>query len=230
MTGLVLGVDACRTGWVGVSLSGDDIRGWHAVTIAELADAVGAHAVPSVVAIDIPIGLPSHGPRRADVLARERLGVRRFSVFATLVREAYEAETYEAALEAQQAATGKGMSRQAWGLRHKVLDVDGWLEHPQRIGVVVECHPELSFATMNGGAPVPYGKKTWSGQARRRELLASAGIVVPAEFGDAGTVPPDDVLDAAAAAWTARRVAEGRAESLPETPERFADRLAAITF
>ena len=30
---------------------------------------------------------------------------------------------------------------------------------------------------------------------------------------------PDEVLDAAAACWTAQRVADGLAERLPETPE-----------
>ena len=33
----------------------------------------------------------------------------------------------------------------------------------------------------------------------------------------------DDVLDAAAVAWTARRVAAGAARRLPAEPERFSD-------
>jgi len=33
----------------------------------------------------------------------------------------------------------------------------------------------------------------------------------------------DDVLDAAAAAWTARRYANGQAQSMPGTPEVFSD-------
>lgn len=32
---------------------------------------------------------------------------------------------------------------------------------------------------------------------------------------------PDDVLDAAAACWTARRVADGVARVYPDPPERF---------
>ena len=32
-------------------------------------------------------------------------------------------------------------------------------------------------------------------------------------------VPPDDLLDAAAAAWTARRVLAGSARPLPDPPE-----------
>ncbi|WP_165367549.1 DUF429 domain-containing protein [Phytoactinopolyspora endophytica] len=230
MARLVLGVDACKSGWVGISLRAGDVRGWHAPVIAELVDRVAAHTVPDAVAIDIPIGLPSGGARRADGMAREYLGARRSSVFPTLVRAAYEAETFREAFDAQVAATGKGMSQQAWGLRYKELDVDTWLERPSAVSVVVECHPEVSFAAMNGGTAVPHSKKTWSGQARRMELLAAEGIVVPSELGDVGRVPADDILDAAAAAWTARRVAEGRAVSLPEEPEQFGSRRAAIMY
>jgi predicted RNase H-like nuclease len=54
----------------------------------------------------------------------------------------------------------------------------------------------------------------------RRLALAAAGIVVPDELGEAGTVPVDDVLDAAAAAWTADRIGRGEAISVPEAAER----------
>jgi predicted RNase H-like nuclease len=36
----------------------------------------------------------------------------------------------------------------------------------------------------------------------------------------------DDVLDAAAAAWTARRLANGQAWPMPDPPETFSDGLA----
>lgn len=69
---------------------------------------------------------------------------------------------------------------------------------------------------MNGG-PLAMAKKSWDGQASRFRLLVAAGVVVPGLLGGAaGAVPPDDVLDAAAAAWTARRFALGRARRLPE--------------
>jgi hypothetical protein len=43
---------------------------------------------------------------------------------------------------------------------------------------------------------------------------------LPDQLEDAGTVPPDDLLDAAAAAWTAWRVATGKAEVLPVSERR----------
>jgi predicted RNase H-like nuclease len=84
-------------------------------------------------------------------------------------------------------------------------------------------HPELSFQALAGGTPLSHAKKTWRGQHLRRALLADAGIALPDELGEADRIAADDVLDAAAAAWSARRIALGTAERLPRTPERDAD-------
>ena len=87
----------------------------------------------------------------------------------------------------------------------------------------MEAHPELSFAAL-AGAPLASRKSTWAGAAERRSLLERAGIVLPGDLGRAGAqAAVDDVLDAAAVAWTARRVAAGSARSLPDPPERFSD-------
>ncbi len=43
------------------------------------------------------------------------------------------------------------------------------------------------------------------------------GIDLPDHLPDAGKVPPDDLLDAAAAAWTAWRLLQGTAKVLPES-------------
>ena len=85
---------------------------------------------------------------------------------------------------------------------------------------MVEVFPEASFRAM-GDSFVASSKKTWNGQADRRALLAAAEppIVLPADLAGAGAVPADDVLDAAAAAWSARRVATGRAEAFGDPAE-----------
>lgn len=62
-------------------------------------------------------------------------------------------------------------------------------------------------------------KKTWNGQIARRALLARAGIVLPDNMAGAGNIPPDDILDAGAVAWSAARIAAGRASSLPHPPQ-----------
>ncbi len=63
------------------------------------------------------------------------------------------------------------------------------------------------------GHPLPWPKKTWNGLNLRRSLLASAGMVLPDEV--SADVPAVDLLDAAAAAWSAHRYALGVGRSLP---------------
>ncbi len=60
----------------------------------------------------------------------------------------------------------------------------------------------------------------------RRTLLRSAGIHLDQDFGPAGArAGVDDMLDAAVAAWTARRCDAGQASPLPDPPETFTDGL-----
>ena len=91
----------------------------------------------------------------------------------------------------------------------------------------MEAHPELSFAQL-AGAPLAVRKSTWAGAEARRALLAEAGITLAGDLGLPGEqAGVDDVLDAAAAAWTARRVSQGRARCLPDPPEMFSDGLSS---
>lgn len=208
----------------------DPVRGLYAERIADLVAAAGALAPGGLVSvgIDIPIGLPDVGRRRADGLARALLGPRASSVFPVPVRAAVEEPRHARASAVNVTLSGLGISRQSHGLRTAILDVDGWLRGGGPGAVpVVEVHPELSFATL-AGAPLAHGKKSWSGIERRRRLLAAAGIAVPVDLGPAGArAAPDDVLDAAVVAWTARRIAAGTALSYPDPPERFTDGLDA---
>jgi predicted RNase H-like nuclease len=215
-------VDACRTGWVGVLLADERVEVYAAARIEDLLAAAEAGGPVEVVAIDIPIGLPDAGRRRADELARGELGQRWASVFMTPVRAALQADSHAAAVVINRRLVGEGISAQAYGLRSKLFEVDGWVHTAgQR---VVEVHPELCFARM-AGRPMPDGKRTWAGATHRRRLLADiARIVLPDDLGPAGRrAAVDDVLDAAAAAWTARRVAHGQAKSLPDPPEPLTD-------
>lgn len=214
----VLGVDGCPTGWVGVVL-GDGLEALFGATIADLVEAAEAGGPLACVGVDIPIGLPDSGRRQADVLARQALGPRRSTVFDTAVRAAYLASTHAEAHALHRAATGTGLSVQAYRLGPKVLDADAFVRRGSH--VVLEVHPELSFARM-AGAPLLAAKKTWAGAQQRRALLREQGLD-PDLLGDAGEAgrraAPDDVLDAVAVAWTARRHLSGIATSLPAEPE-----------
>ncbi|WP_433005974.1 DUF429 domain-containing protein [Kribbella sp. CA-294648] len=217
----VLGVDACKAGWVGVLLEDDSVRA-HVASTIELLIAQAEHDGPlAVVAVDMPIGLPDKAPRQADLLARSAIGRLSSSVFTTPVRAALLAPTHRDAVLINRELTGQGLSIQAYGLRGKLFEVDQWVKRAGAL--VVEVHPEVSFAQL-AGAPLTVRKSTWAGAERRRALLADAGIALNGELGLAGqAVGVDDVLDAGAAAWSALRVARGDAVSLPNPPEIFAD-------
>ena len=219
----VLGVDACKAGWVGIMLSDGAVHPYFATAIGDLAEQAEASGPLDVIAIDMPIGLPDVGRRQADVLARKLAGPRWASVFMTPVRAALEEDDYAAATTVNLKVAGEGISRQAHGLRAKILQVDQWVRHaPQRI---VEIHPEVSFACL-AGTPLEVSKTTWAGVARRQQLLAGAGIVLAEDLGLTGEkAGVDDVLDAAVAAWTARRVVGGHAQPVPQPPEKFSDGL-----
>jgi len=215
----VTGVDACRGGWVAVSLQVSPTEPGPAVTVtaggclaallAPERDAAGT----MVVGIDMPLGLLETGWREADRAARGLLGPRRSSVFAIPPREVWAQTSYQAANRRCRELTGQGFSIQAWGLRAKLLEANQYREtcgHP-----LYEVHPELAFGAL-AGAPLAASKHTGAGRDLRRGLLARAGIEIPE--GHRVTLL-GDILDAAAVAWSARRIAAGQAVTIPSVPQ-----------
>lgn len=180
-------------------------------------EALIARAAPaSCVAVDMPIGLPAV-EREADKLARKYVGPRRSSVFLTPPRSVLAPSTYEEAnIVAASISGGKKISQQAWALRQKIGEVEKLAAADPR---VIEVHPEVSFRKMRNGE-LEYSKNSWNGQALRRQLLVGQGIVLPDHLTEAGDVPVADVLDAGAAAWSARRLASGQAASFPRDARR----------
>ena len=177
----------------------------------------------TTVGIDIPIGLLAAGCRTADVEAKKLLGKRGSSVFLTPVRSALQAATHAEASRISRDATGGGISQQAFGLSAKILEVDAWLGSAARpwctVCTVCEVHPEVSFAEMLGH-PASASKKTWQGMVERRAALTAAGILLDDVDQTVGArVGTDDMLDAAAVAWSAQRLADGTARSIPEHPQ-----------
>ncbi len=210
----VVGIDAGRGGWIAVVLRPS--RAPEAV-FAETLDGI-VDRVPDAEAfgIDIPIGLPTSGRRRADTEARSFVGPRRSSVFITPVREALVAPTHAEATLRSQMLTGHGVSQQAYALGPKILEAERWSRETDQ--PVWEVHPEVSFTVMLGH-PARSPKKTWAGALERLRALEREGMHLD-DLGDAGRhADVDDVLDAAAAAWSAKRLLQGRAMSLPDPPE-----------
>jgi predicted RNase H-like nuclease len=211
----VTGVDACRGGWVAVTLGP---AGPPAVTVAASLEGLPLSAVTG---IDMPLGLLARGWRDADQLARRALGRRGTTVFAIPPRPVWDCDSYAAANRTCRELTGKGMSAQSWGLRRKIAEADQYRHRAAAAGIRLhEVHPELAFAALAGGAPLPDSKHTPAGLAVRRGLLARSGIELPSRVAGAAE---DDLLDAAAVAWSARRIAGGRAVLLTNPAQRSDD-------
>ncbi|HZB86150.1 MAG TPA: DUF429 domain-containing protein, partial [Gaiellaceae bacterium] len=121
---------------------------------------------------------------------------------------------------------GLGVSAQAHALGRRILHVTELARSDQRLH---EVHPEVSFRAMNGGRPLHQRKKSAGGVLERLELLGRHGIELT-ELGASAPAPVDDVLDAAAAAWSAQRIAANAACTLPDPPENLDGRAVAIWY
>jgi predicted RNase H-like nuclease len=185
--------------------------------------AVLGHRI-AAVAVDIPIGLAACGPRACDVEARHRLGPRRNSVFPAPARAVLATTTYEEACAVSRQLCGKALSKQLYNIVAKIREVDDLLSpSPCRQERLFEACPELSFALMTGGVPMRHGKRTAQGRGERLAALHASGFD---DLTATTAAPPagaarDDVLDALALAWTARRHVAGDAVRLGgETDDR----------
>src|SRR6185295_9957031 len=125
------GVDGCRTGWVAAFAPavGGDVR---VRIVPRFADVLGAPEAPSVVAVDIPIGLPERagpGGRAAENAVRPLLGARQSSVFSVPSRAALAAEDYADACRIAFASSEppRKVSKQLFMLAPKIREVDALL-------------------------------------------------------------------------------------------------------
>ena len=215
----VTGLDACAGGWVAVTLPPSATGDPSAPVTASVTMSPTLDGLPltGVVGIDMPLGLLADGWREADALARRALGRRGVTVFAIPPRPVWQQPSYAEANQACRDLTGKGLSAQTWGLRGKLLEADEYRrKSPAHL---YEVHPELAFAALSG-APLQESKHTTAGLAIRRELLARAGLTLPLRVAGA---PENDLLDAAAVAWSARRIVAGQAAVLTSPAQRADD-------
>jgi len=210
----VAGVDGVPGGWVVARVAARAVT-W---SVQGSATAVlAATAGCAAVGVDIPLGLPAGpAPRACDVASARRLGRARSSVFPAPPREVLAAPNAEAARAVARRLTGRAVSLQTFHIGPKIREWDA-LDLPAR---VVEVHPEVSLRTL---APdVDFASKKTARGAGQRIAALGRWVDLAAALGDlpAGA-RLDDVLDALAAAWSARRWACGTAEVLgPEVDDR----------
>ncbi|GAB2463333.1 DUF429 domain-containing protein [Jatrophihabitans fulvus] len=208
----VVGVDGWKGRWVAAVVSGRRL-GWQ--VHATFADVLDAHP-DTVVAVDMPIAT-TDGPRDVDAAGRGWLrahGGPWQSIFlapTTSTVAAFEAGRTHAEAMAGLPA-GARTSIQAWNLIPAIVQVrDALAERPS--AVVVEAHPECSFRAMDERIGLA-SKKTGRGAGVRLRALSldlDVDLAAAPEL-----VPVDDLLDAAAAAWTAARYERGAHLTLPE--------------
>jgi predicted RNase H-like nuclease len=200
----VLGVDGWRGAWVAARLDG------RSVTLSVLPDVRAVLAVPDVevIGIDMPIGLSDDGARICDVEARRRMPGAASSVFPAPVRPVLRTTTYDEARTTSLATAGRSLSVQTFALVPAIRSLDDALGDPPDPRVH-EVHPELSFRALDGR--VTDRKVSGSGLAQRIRALEAVMDVLDALAQDRAGLPVVDALDACAAAWSAQRIADGRA-------------------
>jgi predicted RNase H-like nuclease len=228
-TDLLAGVDGCPGGWIAAFVRGDEVR---LEVVPRYADVLANH--PAVIAVDMPIGLPERtgvGGRAAENVVRPLLAARQSSVFSVPSRAAVYASSYAEARDFALATSDppRKVSKQLFNIAPKIREVDIALRaDPAITPRVFEVHPELAFWRMNGERALDQPKKIKSrcyepGLGLRRALLIAGGLpdalVYTAAPKGAG---PDDVLDALACLWVARRIARSEARPFPDPPERDA--------
>jgi predicted RNase H-like nuclease len=221
----VAGVDGCRRGWFIIlrNTNGGETR--HDGPVAHISHIVEIPEKPSIVALDIPIGLLDHaqrGGRPCDQEARTILmQPRARSVFSPPVRSALRHLEYKSALEANRASSpdAVGISKQCFALFDKIRQVDEWISGETQ-SRIIEVHPELCFLKMKGDVSLSYSKKKRQGMNERFELLAKERFGEVIESAKRETlrrdVAEDDILDACAACWTASRILKNQACFVPK--------------
>jgi predicted RNase H-like nuclease len=229
-----VGVDGCSAGWFAVFLAeeNDKNREWRVEIFPKfpsLFDFLKKEykLEDFLILIDIPIGLKtgSSGKRLSDFGARKILKTRKSSIFPVPCREAVYAESYEKACKVNFELTGKSISKQAWNIVPKIREVDTYLiENEILREKVKEVAPEICFQEF-AGFSMESSKKSLSGFLERIKTLRTVCQLTDAIFETAFSkyrrkeVAKDDILDALAAAITAKRGYENGFEYVPSNPE-----------
>lgn len=205
------GVDGCRRGWVGFVLPDEVlIEGYaHFADLMARLEDLGV----TTVGVDMPLSCPEHGERACDLAVRQELGPFGSSLFVTPTCAALACDTQVEASAVNRLHGGKGVSAQAFALRAKIAEVAA----TPTTATLVEVHPELSFHLLG---PVQHGKRTWAGVRERVAVLEALGLH-PMQWESQGWAAPDDTLDAAVAAVSALRHAEGLASGFGDPGEQI---------
>lgn len=225
-----VGVDWAGNGWVAAIREAES---WAVEFFPTVLNLWHAHRDADTILIDIPIGLRESGKRACDLAAKSELGGgRHASVFLTPTRAAVFAPDIETA-KARQEPADFGVQNQVWAIVPRIRELDVFLREfaaELREDQILEAHPELCFAGLNGGAPIEASKGTDEGKEARLAVLESVDPALVTTFEAAVetfTTPSyaptiaasktDDILDALALAATAAQGVKNL-ERIPADP------------
>ena len=216
-----VGVDWAKGGWFSIACDADGNWDAHHGSFEEI---VKYYSSAELILVDVPIGIPvgRREGRACDKAARKKIsGIRSSfssSVFRVPTRDAV-ADRMINGLQREEAhqcekkrTTKPGINRQSWSIIPQIFEVDGVLAKLGKQGKNIrEVHPEVCFWALNGKKALQHKKDQPEGEAERirilearpieprtREILADALVKYQ------GKAAPDDILDALAAAVTAR--------------------------
>lgn len=219
---LIIGIDGCKSGWFSVWENQD--KSIHSSVFSNLNELKNFFKNESqlILGIDMPVVLSEVIPRQADQLARKLLSKKASSVFTAPTPEMLNQPNYEKASLVSKRLFGKSMSLQSWYLFPKIKDVQTMIHHEDM--QIYEIHPELSFRAMNNEQVILESKKTQEGFALRNALLSMhfKNFI----FEDIRNqharkdVMDNDILDALAVLWSAKRIQSNQASYLPQAPEK----------
>ena len=219
---LIIGIDGCKSGWFSIWENQD--KSIHSSVFSNLNELKNFFKNESqlILGIDMPVVLSEVIPRQADQLARKLLSKKASSVFTAPTPEMLDQPNYEKASLVSKRLFGKSMSLQSWYLFPKIKDVQTMIHHEDM--QIYEIHPELSFRAMNNEQVILESKKTHEGFALRNALLSMhfKNFI----FDDIRNqharkdVMDNDILDALAVLWSAKRIQSNQASYLPQAPEK----------
>ena len=228
-----VGVDGCKTGWIGIGLCDGD--GHEVKVFTKFRDLVDHYSAACLILVDMPIGLVCLADRRVcERKARKLVGS---AVFSTLSRKVvykvakiptseYKRAQKEAQILNRSAKFKKetGITKQAHGIAVKIAQVDKVMTSCNTPKNVREVHPEVCFWALNGEIALSHSKKATRSRGidERLEILkcheVNAGEIFNYSLTDGmydfsrdkyrkylrKEVAKYDILDALAAAVTAR--------------------------
>jgi predicted RNase H-like nuclease len=221
----VSGVDGCKGGWLAFHFNG---KYWSESLFRNINE-LYSESEFELILIDIPIGLRETEPieRLCDLESRKILNKRKSSVFPTPSRLAIHSNRYREASQENKKATGRGLSKQTYGIVPKIREVDAFIqskEYDARRKRIREVHPEICFWGLNGCSEMNYKKKDALGKCERIQLLGPYIEGVDEIFDKTRSrykkkqVADDDIIDALVCAATA--LFNNCLSTFPPVPER----------